>query len=461
MFYAGGGRQIDKNGKFGPFRKVLFAAGVVLFFFVLTGIVIFKTRILQTDMEGAIRKESSGKVQGKEKEDAIVWEKVALAEEETETEPDRKMEDRVEQSSDLWAADRGQDVKPKVDEMEQTAIRMTGTDMENDGGEGAALVLQEPVDENVLEALTAYQKYVDAYKEQHKDSGLAGYVLAYLDEDDIPELIAIGSCEASGQVIVTYRDGQLQENYIKRLGGLRYVEKGNFYCNANGHMGLYYDEFYRLVDGKQTAMKSGQWGDRHDEEGNIIWNEEGDCPQKEYAWEGKECSEEEYYAAMDQFVQETVGDAAFIQVNWYGGYADMGKAYEGLKYRSYSAYWPQIREFRLEDGVLTYAVGGGGSYGWGSNDDMMYTISYPVAPDCIWEDRGVGMGEHYQPQVADTDYIRDTTYEKMKEWIDKEKKWFDEAAAEFGRDGMRAESPVNIVVVVKEGVVVRVYTVSS
>ena len=60
MFYAGGGRPIDKNGKFGPFRKVLFAAGVVLFFFVLTEIVIFKTRILQTDMEGAIRKESSG-----------------------------------------------------------------------------------------------------------------------------------------------------------------------------------------------------------------------------------------------------------------------------------------------------------------------------------------------------------------------------------------------------------------
>lgn len=73
----------------------------------------------------------------------------------------------------------------------------------------------------------------------------------------------------------------------------------------------------------------------------------------------------------------------------------------------------------------------------------------------------MGMGEHCEPQVGDTDYICDTTYEEIRKWIDDEKAWFEEASAEFGRDEAWVESPVNVVVVVKGGVVVRVYTVSS
>ncbi len=317
-----------------------------------------------------------------------------------------------------------------------------------------------PADEEIRAALMAYQAYVDEYNDKRYYDG---YLLAYLDEDDIPELIAIGSCEASGQVIITYRDGELLENYVGRLGGLKYVKKQNFYYNSNGNMGCYLDEFFRLVDGEQIVIMSGRWGDKRDEEGKIILNAAGDYPEQEYVWNDTVCSEEEYYDAIDGFIKETVGDAELIKVDGYDDdlYDNIPEAYEGLKYRKYSAFWPQIKEFTLENGVLTYSVGGAGYYGWGDSDDILYTISYPVAKDCIWEERGRGWGEHYQLEVADTDYIRATTFAKIKERIDAEKGLFDEAVSELGRDQARVESPIRVVIVVKEGVVVRVYTVSS
>lgn len=64
-------------------------------------------------------------------------------------------------------------------------------------------------------------------------------------------------------------------------------------------------------------------------------------------------------------------------------------------------------------------------------------------------------------EVADTDYIWDMSYERIKEWIEIEKQEYDEAVATLGKDKARVESPFSVVVVVKEGVVVRVYTVVS
>lgn len=331
---------------------------------------------------------------------------------------------------------------------------------ENNIGKSAFTAADYPDDEEIRAALMAYQEYVDQYNDGR---WFDGYLLVYLDEDDIPELIAIGNCEAAGQLIITYRDGELLENGIGRLGGLKYAKKQNFYYNSNGNMGSYRDEFFRLVNGEQVMIMSGYWGDKRDEEGKIIMNEAGDYPEQEYVWNDTVCSEEEYYDSIDKFIKETVGDAELIKVDAYGDdlYDNIPEAYEGLKYRKYFAYWPQIKEFTLENGVLTYSVGGAGYYGWGDNDDIVYTISYPVAKDCIWEERGRGSREHYQLEVADTDYIRGTTFAEIKERIDAEKKLFDEAVSALGRDQARVESPVSVMVVVKEGVVVRVYTVSS
>lgn len=314
-----------------------------------------------------------------------------------------------------------------------------------------------PEDEELRRVLMKYQEYVDEHTE-YFDS----FLLAYLDEDEIPEMIAIGDCEAAGQLIITYRDGELLENAVGRLGGLRYAKKQNFYYNSNGNMGYYYDEFYRLVDGEQTVIMAGRWGDKRDEDGRLVLNEDGTYPEQEYAWDDTVCSEEEYDEAIDQFIKQTVGDAEMIEVDSYGddSYDNIPDAYEGLKYRKYAAYWPRIHTFTMEDGGLTFSVGNGAHYGWGG-EEIEYTVSYPVAEDCKWEERGRGTGEHYQLEVADTDYIRDASYERIKEWIETEKREYDEVVATLGKDKARVESPVSVVVVVKEGIVVRVYTVIS
>lgn len=203
-------------------------------------------------------------------------------------------------------------------------------------------------------------------------------------------------------------------------------------------------------------IMAGRWGDKRDEDGRLVLNEDGTYPEQEYAWDGTVCSEEEYHEAIDQFIKQTVGDAELIKVDSYGddSYDNIPEAYEGLKYRKYAAYWPRIHTFNLEDGVLTFSVGNGAYYGWGG-EEIEYTVSYPVAEDCKWEQRGRGTGEHYQLEVADTDYIWDMSYERIKEWIETEKQEYDEAVATLGKDKARVESPFSVVVVV------RVYTVIS
>lgn len=342
-------------------------------------------------------------------------------------------------------------------EVEEAEKASAEADDKKHAEKGQITAADFPKDEELRRVLMKYQEYVDEHA-----AYFDGFLLAYLDEDEIPEMIAIGDCEAAGQLIITYRDGELLENAVGRLGGLQYAKKQNFYYNSNGNMGYYYDEFYRLVDGEQTVIMAGRWGDKRDEDGRLVLNEDETYPEQEYAWNGTVCSEEEYDEAIDQFIKQTVGDAEMIEVDSYGddSYDNIPDAYEGLKYRKYGAYWPRIHTFTMEDGVLTFSVGNGAHYGWGG-EEIEYTVSYPVAEDCKWEERGRGTGEHYQLEVADTDYIRDASYERIKEWIETEKREYDEVAATLGKDKARVESPVSVVVVVKEGIVVRVYTVIS
>ena len=129
--------------------------------------------------------------------------------------------------------------KPAADAGDEEAEK-PAADKENGNhrGKDQFTAADYPEDEEIRKVLMTYQEYID-----ENETYFDGYLLAYLDEDDIPELIAIGNCEAAGQMIITYREGELLENQIGRLGGLRYAKKQNFYYNSNGNMGHYYDEF--------------------------------------------------------------------------------------------------------------------------------------------------------------------------------------------------------------------------
>ncbi len=211
------------------------------------------------------------------------------------------------------AAEESKETAAGSENAEETEIAIVESETGEHREKAQFTAADYPQDEELRKVLMKYQEYIDENAPYFDN-----ILLAYLDEDDIPELIAIGDCEAAGQVIVTYRDGGLLENYIGRLGGLRYAKKQNFYYNSNGNMGCYYDEFYRLVNGEQTVIMTGRWGDKRDEEGKMVWNEEGTYPEQEYVWNGTVCSEEEYHEAIDRFIKETVKDAELIKVDSYG-----------------------------------------------------------------------------------------------------------------------------------------------
>ena len=58
-----------------------------------------------------------------------------------------------------------------------------------------------PADIPMSEWCRAYAEYLN----NSEYEGFAGYGLVYVDEDDIPELICMGDCEAAGNIFVTYK----------------------------------------------------------------------------------------------------------------------------------------------------------------------------------------------------------------------------------------------------------------
>lgn len=139
-----------------------------------------------------------------------------------------------------------------------------------------------------------YQAYIDYINTIGAD-GVDGYEVIYLDEDDIPELVVIGNCEAAGCRIVSYYDGEVHENYLSRLY-FSYIEKENLLCNSDGHMDYYYDIVYKLEKGELIAVGEGYYG--AEDNSNVQYDEAGD-PIYVYEWNGKQMTEEEYDQALD------------------------------------------------------------------------------------------------------------------------------------------------------------------
>lgn len=305
---------------------------------------------------------------------------------------------------------------------------------------------EKMVSQELVDALIAYQKYAE-----EEDPGFQykyyGYNLLYIDEDDVPELLASGTAEAEGHKLITYKDGKITENYIDRLYGITYAEKKNLYMNSNGNMGGYYNILYRLEDGEQKELAQGEWGDKRDDEGNLIWNESGDYPVQEYFWNGAECgSEEEYYNAIDAFIQSIVGDVEMRSAYFGERYFNMLDAYDALRTTIYEAHEYCIYEYELKDGILTVKADDGAnantrSFGIGEP----FTFSYPVSDDCIWED-GYGYDEIREQNPT---WIKTPgeVEEEIKEW----RKWYDNYPDEI-------ESPVGIRFYVTDGEVVKVLT---
>ncbi len=116
------------------------------------------------------------------------------------------------------------------------------------------------------------------------------YSLIYVDEDEIPELVADTGVEAGGCQIVTWHDGKTDVLQTDRLY-FNYLEKGNLLCNSEGHMGYYYDNIYTIKDGVWELLYSGTY---HDPESGPQLDENEIDYIYEYEWQGQPVEQSEY-----------------------------------------------------------------------------------------------------------------------------------------------------------------------
>lgn len=133
------------------------------------------------------------------------------------------------------------------------------------------------------------QAYIDHLQKQDPEEW-QGYQLIYLNDDEIPELVEIGTSEAAGCVIVTYADGMLEETRLGRLN-FTYIERSGLLCNSDGNMDRYYDLVYRMENGRLTQIAAGYYG--AEDNSRVEFDADGN-PVYQYQWNDVQMSQEEY-----------------------------------------------------------------------------------------------------------------------------------------------------------------------
>ena len=150
-------------------------------------------------------------------------------------------------------------------------------------------------DGTFLDWKTAYLDFIES-RESEYDFDYR-YALVYVDNDDIPELYAMGVCEADGDLICSYKNGNVIEQHLgRRLGG-KYVERSGIVINQNGHMGKYYDNVYKLDQTGFSLILNASYSERY------VTLENNDFEIiNEYFIDGKTVSEDEYNNAVNSAV---------------------------------------------------------------------------------------------------------------------------------------------------------------
>ena len=125
------------------------------------------------------------------------------------------------------------------------------------------------------------------------------YTLIYLDDDDIPELFIDTGIEASGQMVITYFDGKVVDQYLSRIGS-QYIEKSGLIYTDTGHMDYYPISIIKLENGVFTEIASGI---RYvSEEDFKKMGEDENYPYTlTYEWGDETVTEEEFNAHVAEY----------------------------------------------------------------------------------------------------------------------------------------------------------------
>ena len=98
-----------------------------------------------------------------------------------------------------------------------------------------------PTNNDLPEWKTAYLDFL-----KDKDGEYVSFALAYIDNDEIPELYMNGCCDATGDSVCSFKNGEVIEQQLNRTGGGRYIENSGQIYNYNGNMGCFLTHVYKL-----------------------------------------------------------------------------------------------------------------------------------------------------------------------------------------------------------------------
>jgi len=155
--------------------------------------------------------------------------------------------------------------------------------------------------ETALDGITADEAWKQAYmgylkKHHDTDSDYESYELINVNGDGIPELVANGVCEASGNLVLNYSKGEVHETQLDRLG-YSYIEGENLMINSDGHMGYYYDIIYQIQNGRLTQIAKGKYGLLDGREPDDTKDYES---QFTYEWQGKSVTKDQYDKNLEE-----------------------------------------------------------------------------------------------------------------------------------------------------------------
>lgn len=125
----------------------------------------------------------------------------------------------------------------------------------------------------------AYGAYIEIVQYMEGDPQHSTYGLVYVDDDDIPELVAVNTM--AGAYICTYGKGHVSK-YSTGLSYdvFSYIERSGLFALDSGRQGIFYDFIERVEDGEITEEAVGRWELTPDS-----------CT---YTWDDEEISQSEY-----------------------------------------------------------------------------------------------------------------------------------------------------------------------
>ncbi len=136
----------------------------------------------------------------------------------------------------------------------------------------------------------------------------AGFTLAYMDDDDIPELICYKRNLESGKRIMTA--GEAGVSSLDTLGGaLSYAPNKNMILNTYTENGATYDIIYTIRNGRFEEEFRGEWRQK----ASVL---DTNCnPAVTYVSDGMECDAYGYFEALDRiYFNNSIVDTSALEI---------------------------------------------------------------------------------------------------------------------------------------------------